>query len=73
MTKPKTQFPASPVTIDQAAAYLQCNAITIRRMISRGELRAYRYSARIIRIDMADLEKLRRPVTSAADLGGDVA
>jgi hypothetical protein len=37
-------------------------------MISRGELRAYRYgTSQVIRVDRADLNKLRRPVTTLAD------
>ena len=43
-------------------------------MIARGELRAYRYGPRLIRIDPADLAALREPVTSLADLRiGDAA
>lgn len=36
-------------------------------MIERGELRAYRYGPRIIRVDLADLQRLRRPVTPTAE------
>lgn len=60
-------------TINSAADYLECSRDTIRRLISRGELRAYRYgSSRIIRIDGADLNKLRRPVTSLASYRDDL-
>jgi excisionase family DNA binding protein len=53
----------------QAARLLQCDTKTIRRMISRGQLRAYRPGgARMIRIRRADLERAMRPVTNAADL-----
>ncbi|MPM60062.1 hypothetical protein SDC9_106909 [bioreactor metagenome] len=51
----------------QAAEWLQCSVFTIRRMIERGELRAYRYGPRIIRVDLADLQRLRRPVTPTAE------
>nr|PKY80878.1 hypothetical protein CYJ35_03605 [Pseudoglutamicibacter albus] len=35
---------------------------TIRRLINRGELRAYRYGPRLIRIDANDLLALREEV-----------
>lgn len=55
-------------------AVLDCHPDTIRRMISRGELRAYRVG-RLIRIKRADLDKALKPVTNAADIrgGGRVA
>lgn len=58
------------LTIAQTAQYLGVNPATIRRLIASGRLKAYRYGPRIIRIDQADVHKLRRPVTSLADLGG---
>lgn len=39
-------------------------------MIARGDLRAYRYGPRLIRIDAADLRAMRQPVTSLAELRG---
>lgn len=45
-----------------AAAYLGVNPETIRRMIARGQLRAYRYGNRLVRIDPADVERMRRPI-----------
>lgn len=60
------------LTIPQAGDFLQVNDYTVRRMISRGELKAVRFG-RNIRIKAADLLKALKPVTSAADLrGGDV-
>jgi len=59
------------ITIEQAAEQLACTHWTIRRMISRGELRAYRFGkARMIRIDPRDLDRIKRPVTNVADLVG---
>ena len=61
-------------TLRQAAEVLGVGESTIRRMIARGDLRAYRYGPRIIRIDPADLRAMREPVTSLAELrGGDAA
>ena len=60
------------LTIPAAADALATSPSTIRRLIARGELRAYRYGPRLIRIDPADLQAMRRPVTSLAELrGGD--
>lgn len=57
---------------NDAAEILDCTPLTIRRAISQGRLKAYRFG-RLIRIKPADLEKAMRPVTNAADLrGGDV-
>ncbi|MGW5854937.1 MULTISPECIES: helix-turn-helix domain-containing protein [Micrococcus] len=56
------------LTIAEAADRLQVSAVTVRRMIARGELNAYRYGPRLIRIDPADLLALREPVTSLAAL-----
>lgn len=55
-------------TVSGAAERLNVSPDTIRRMIARGELKAYRYGPRLIRIDPADLEALRQPVTSLAAL-----
>lgn len=56
------------LTIPDAANRLGVNPATVRRMIARGELKAYRYGPRLIRIDPADLLALREPVTSLAEL-----
>lgn len=65
-----------PFTVAQAADWLQCSEVSIRRWIARGDLRAFRYG-RTIRIEPADLRKMRRPVTPVAGLldcvGGDAA
>lgn len=63
---------SATLTIAQAADFLNCAPVTVRRMISRGELRAYRYgkTSRLIRIDSRDLDRIKRPVTRIADLVG---
>ncbi|WP_040284390.1 helix-turn-helix domain-containing protein [Tessaracoccus massiliensis] len=58
--------PEPVLTVAQVAEHLQLTELTVRRMISAGDLRAYRYGARAIRIDPADLRRMRRPVTSMA-------
>lgn len=62
---PRTQE-SELVTVREAATYLNCSTDTIRRMIERGELPAWRYGPRIIRIDRSDVDRLRHPVTPAA-------
>lgn len=78
MSRTQTHSSTPQLTIAQAAEWLQCSPYTIRRMIARGEVRAYRYGQRVIRIDPADLRKIRQPVTNVADfantgLDGDAA
>lgn len=38
---------------------------TLRRRIAAGELRAYRYGPRILRVDPNDVDKLMRPLRTA--------
>lgn len=70
MTHPTPTVPArSPMwTIAETANHLGTSPNTIRRMIARGELRAYRYGPRLIRIDPADVRQVGQPVTSLAEL-----
>lgn len=58
-----------------AADWAACSHWTIRRMISHGQLKAYRVpGTRLLRIKQADLEKAFRPVTPvAANFGGEAA
>lgn len=63
---------AQQVTIQRAAELLDASVPTIRRWIARGDLPAYRYGPRIVRIDLSDLRAMREPVTPLAELrGGD--
>ena len=58
-----TTVTAKPwLSILEAAEHIDVNHHTIRRMISRGQLKAYR-AGKIIRIKPADLEKALKPVT----------
>lgn len=72
-TTPLPEAGERPATIAQAADFLQCSQDTVRRMIARGELPAYRYGGRLVRIELADLRRLRRPVTSLAQYRQDRA
>lgn len=68
MTTPRKQPPKLPEarplwTLDALAAHLGMSEATVRRAIAMGELRAYKYG-RSLRIDPADVDKWRRPVTT---------
>ena len=58
------------LTLQDAADLLGASPSSVRRMIARGDLRAYRYGPRLLRIDPADLRAMRQPVTSLAELRG---
>jgi excisionase family DNA binding protein len=57
-------------SIQHGAQLFSCSERTIRRKVAAGELTAYRLGARMIRIDLNELERLLRPIptggTSAA-------
>lgn len=62
------------LTVPDVAESLQCSTATVRRMISRGGLRAFRFpGSRLIRIDPRDLDKIRKPVTRISEGLGDAA
>ena len=74
---PKEGALSSPVlpqflTVRTAAEFAECSQDTIRRLINRGELKAFRLGkSQVIRIRRMDLEKAFKPVTSLSQLAGD--
>jgi excisionase family DNA binding protein len=44
--------------INDAAAYLDVNPITVRQMISDGKIKAYRSGQRIVRVDLNELDAM---------------
>jgi len=60
---------ATAWTIEQVAEHLQCSHWTIRRMISNGQLKAFRVG-RLIRIRPEDLNRALKPVTTFTSAGG---
>lgn len=50
------------LTMAQAAEMLQVDAVTIRRMITRGEVDARRFGPRLIRVNPASLIAAGRPL-----------
>jgi excisionase family DNA binding protein len=64
------------MTVEEVAEVLHCNQVTVRRMIARQELNAYRVGrSQMIRVRREDVESLLRPVTDDADIlgSGDAA
>lgn len=62
MSLPVAPDPESTFTIEQIALRWQCSTDTVRREISRGNLRAIRVG-RLIRVRHGDLVRAERPVT----------
>ncbi|BCW70337.1 helix-turn-helix domain-containing protein [Arthrobacter sp. NicSoilB8] len=51
-------------SLTEAAARYKCNPRTIRRMIERGELTAYRVGPKLLRIDIREADRV---FTATAD------
>lgn len=49
-------------TIYDVAAHLDVTHEVVRRWIRAGELRAYKYGPKLIRIDPADVRRMARPI-----------
>lgn len=64
---------SNQLTIVETAERLNVSPNTVRRMIAAGDLKAYRYGPRLIRIDPADILAAREPVTSLATLRAEDA
>ena len=50
-----------------AAQYAHISTKTLRRMIAAGELRAYRFGPRLLRVDLNEVDALFRPIPTAGD------
>ncbi len=53
------------VSVADAAEYVGCATKTIRRRVSEGTLTAYRFGPRMLRVDLAELDAVLRPVITA--------
>ena len=62
MAKSSTTHARRLVSINQAAEYANVHPITVRRWVSASRLPAFRIGPRLLKIDMADLEAMLRPV-----------
>ena len=56
--------PREWLSLQEAAAIYGISVDTLRRRIATGRLPASRFGARIIRVRIADLDQLYRPVTA---------
>jgi excisionase family DNA binding protein len=59
-------------SIPNAADYLGVSTKTIRRWISSGRVVGYRAGPRLIRVDLAELDAMLRPIPTAGG-GSDAA
>jgi len=50
------------VSLQHAAEYLGVSVKTVRRMIARGDLPAYRLGPRMIRVDLGAVDAALRPI-----------
>jgi excisionase family DNA binding protein len=58
-------------SIQEAARRCAVHPDTIRRRIAAGQLTAYRFGPKLIRVDMGELEALLRPIpTARSGVGG---
>ena len=56
------------LSLQKAALIYDVSVDTLRRSISAGKLPASRFGTRLIRVRIADLERLYRPIPAVADL-----
>jgi excisionase family DNA binding protein len=57
------------ISLDEAAEFLGVSSKTIRRLVSSGDLRAYRAGKRLVRLRSSDVESFLKPIATVA--GGD--
>ena len=56
--------PPAYIGIPAAAKYLDLAEKTIRRMIERGDIQAYKYGNRVLKVKLADLDAVYEKVTT---------
>jgi excisionase family DNA binding protein len=72
MSRPAAAPPTPPkngrgyVGITEAATYLDVTDKTVRKLIATGELPAYRLGTKILRVKLADLEAVCKPLVGGA-------
>ena len=67
MHKSTTTLRRHLVSIGQAAEYADVHPMTMRRWISAGRIRAYRVGPRLVKVDIADLDAMLRPIPTAGN------
>lgn len=69
-TLPDAVVPAPRwASLQRAAVYKDVSVKTIRRRIASGEITGYRHGARLIRVDLNELDAMGEPIPT----GGEVA
>lgn len=63
---PRSTTPPAFATIAEAADLLQVSPKTVRRYIAAGRLTAVRIGPRLVRVELASLERLGRPIGGGA-------
>jgi len=63
---PETSIRRRYVKIGEAADYLAVTERTIRQMIADGRLTGYRSGARLVRVDLNELDAVMKPFGGAA-------
>ncbi|MGX0781854.1 helix-turn-helix transcriptional regulator [Dermabacter hominis] len=58
------------VTLERAAERLGVTPRTIRRQIASGNITGYRIGNRAVRVSLADVDALARPIPTVATAGG---
>jgi excisionase family DNA binding protein len=53
------------ISLQEAAERRDCSERTIRRYIATGLLTGYRMGPRLIRVDVAELDEMLRPIPTA--------
>lgn len=62
----RTTVPRRYVSIAAAAEYLSVTDRTVRQMIADGRLRGYRNGAKLIRLDLNEIDAAMKPFGGAA-------
>ena len=66
LKSPKTaKTPKTYESLAQAAERTDVSVKTLRRRIAAGDLPAYRYGPKVLRVDPHDIDKLMRPLRTA--------
>ncbi|MGQ0623160.1 MAG: helix-turn-helix domain-containing protein [Sporichthyaceae bacterium] len=63
----KSPFKRTLVDLDAAAEYLGLSTRTVRNWIADGRLRGYQVGGSVLRVDVADVEALVRPIPTLRD------
>lgn len=53
------------VTLEEAGDLLGCHPRTVRRLIAAGRLTGYRLGGRLLRVDLAEVDAVMRPLPAA--------